>query len=390
MRILFVTHTYLRAPGDRAGAQVWRLAVAAQEAGHAVLVVAPHVRGTAVREILGGVDVLRFRYGPEALERIGYQGAVRKSAGSPIALVMLPWYLMAFRRAVRMAVREFRPDVIHAHWWIPGALAAVGQGVPFVITAHGSDVRMLGHSVLLRALAHRVLRRAAAVTAVSGVMADDLRRWAGIPDVEVTPSAVDESQFRPRDIGPASLPVILFAGNWIRAKGVDLILTAFAEVRRRGIAARLRLIGDGPDHAEFQALAQRLGILADVDWAGARPHEAMPAEFAAAQITVLASRGPRGEGLPISLVEAMMAGSAVVSTPAGGVPEIVIDGTTGLIARDGDAAHLAEQLARLLGDSALRVRLATAGRAWVTQRFARGPAFGRILGVLARAADGLP
>ncbi|HET7025715.1 MAG TPA: glycosyltransferase [Gemmatimonadales bacterium] len=386
MRILFVAHTYLRAPGDRAGAQVWRLAVAAQEAGHTVLVVAPHVRGCALREVLGGVEVHRFRYGPDALERVGYQGAVRKSAGSPVTLAVLPWYLRQFRAAVRSLVREFRPDVIHAHWWIPGALAVVGQGVPFVVTAHGSDVRMLGRSAVLRAVAHQVLRRAAAVTAVSGVMAEDLRRWARITDVEVTPSAVDEAQFHPGAGEPVTPPRILFAGNWIRAKGVDLILTAFALVRQRGIAATLRLIGDGPDHPEFLTLAQRLGITADVEWAGTRPHEKMPAEFAAATITVLASRGPRGEGLPISLVEAMMSGSAVVATPAGGVPEIVIDGTTGLIARDGDAAHLAEQLSRLLLDTALRERLALNGRAWVMERFARGPAFARVLGILGTAA----
>ena len=387
MKILFVTHTYLRWMGDRAGAQVWRLAVAAQEAGHTVLVVAPHAPGAAIREVLGGVEVHRFRYAPDALERIGYQGAVHKSAGSPIALLLMPWYVGRFRRAVRHAVDAFRPDVIHAHWWIPGALAAVGQGVPFVVTGHGSDVRLLGRSAALRALAHQVLRRASAVTAISGVMAEDLHRWARIPSVQVTPSAVDETRFCPVPETRVDPPRILFAGNWIRAKGVDLILEAFAQVRRRGIPAGLRLVGDGPEQGEFRALAGRLGVSSDVDWAGTRAHEEMPREFAEAAIVVMASRGPRGEGLPITLVEAMMSGCAVVATPAGGIPEIVIDGETGLIARDGDAAHLAEQLARLLVDPAFRQRLASAGRSLVTGRFSRAPAFARVLGILAQAGS---
>ena len=386
MRILFVSHTYLRWMGDRAGAQVWRLAVAAQEAGHTVLVVAPHAPGAALRDVLGGVEVRRFRYAPDTFERIGYQGAVQKSAGSPIALALMPWYLACFRRAVRRCVRAFHPDVIHAHWWIPGAIVAVGQGVPFVVTGHGSDVRLLGKSAVLRALAHWVLVRAAAVTAVSGIMADDVRRWAGIPRVEVTPSAVDETRFHPAPAAPLDPPRILFAGNWIRAKGIDLILEAFAQVRRRGIPARLRLVGDGPGQAEFQAQADRLGVAPDVEWAGTRAHEEMPGEFAAAAIVVMASRGPRGEGMPITLVEAMMSGCAVVATPAGGIPEIVIDGETGLIARDGDASHLAGQLARLLLDPALRQRLAGAGRSLVTARFARAPAFARVLEILAQAA----
>ncbi|HEU5359327.1 MAG TPA: glycosyltransferase [Gemmatimonadales bacterium] len=387
MRILFVSHTYLRWMGDRAGAQVWRLAVAAQEAGHTVLVVAPHAPGAAIDEVLGGVEVRRFRYAPDTLERIGYQGAVQKSAGSPIALALMPWYLARFRRAVRQCVRGFHPDVIHAHWWIPAAIAAVGQGVPFVVTGHGSDVRLLGRSVALRALAHQVLRRAAAVTAISGIMAEDICRWARIPVVQVTPSAVDETRFHPMPQAPVDPPRILFAGNWIRAKGVDLILEAFAQIRRRGISARLRLVGDGPGQAEFRALADRLGVAPDVEWAGTRAHEEMPGEFAAAAVVVMASRGPRGEGLPITLVEAMMSGCAVVATPAGGIPEIVIDGDTGLIARDGDASHLADQIARLLLDPALRDRLASAGRARATGRFARGPAFAKVLGILAQAAS---
>ncbi|MFI5235381.1 MAG: glycosyltransferase family 4 protein [Gemmatimonadales bacterium] len=386
MRVLFVSHTYLRTSGDRAGAQVWRLALAAQARGDTTLVVAPHAPGAADAEVLDGVAVRRFRYAPEHFERIGYQGAVQKSAGSPIALALLPIYLVRFRRAVRQAVLDFRPDVLAVHWWLPGSLAAVGQGVPVVVTCHGSDVRLLSRPSPLRSLAHGVLGRVAVVTAISSTMADDLRRWTGLTDVRITPSPVDESRFDGKGATRVVPPRIFFAGNLIRGKGVDLIIRAFAMVRARGIDARLRLVGDGPHRPEFESLARELGVASEVDWAGPRPHEAMPEEFAAAAVTVLASRGPRGEGLPITLVEAMMAGSAVVSTPAGGVPEIVLDGRTGLIARDSDAAHLAEQLGRLLTDPSLRERLVLAARALVLDHFARAPAESRYFEALDQAA----
>jgi glycosyltransferase involved in cell wall biosynthesis len=88
----------------------------------------------------------------------------------------------------------------------------------------------------------------------------------------------------------------------------------------------------------------------------------MPEEYGRAAITVLASRG-KAEGLGLSLVEAVLAGSSVVGTPAGGIPEVIEDGVTGLLARDGDPADLAAKLERLLGDPALRRSLTDAGAA---------------------------
>jgi glycosyltransferase involved in cell wall biosynthesis len=363
VKILFVAHTYPRWSGDRAGAQVHRFAHAALERGHQVLVVAPHAAGAvAGEELLDGVRVRRFRYASDADERIGYQGAIAKSLGSPAALLALPGYLLKFRGAARDAVREFVPEVVSVHWWAPGALATAGLNVPVAITCHGSDVRLLGQSALIRMIGRPILQGAAGVSAVSETMAGDLRNWGGVERVTVTPMPVDDARFAGGAARPTP-PVVLFAGNIIRAKGVDLILRAATEVRQLGMEFRLRLVGDGPDRAEFERLATDLGVSGIVEWAGAKGHDEMPGEFARAAVFVLASRGPRGEGLPLTVVEALLSGCAVVATPAGGVPEIVLDGETGLIARDADASHLAAQLGRLLKDPALRERLGTAGRA---------------------------
>ena len=363
MKILFVAHSYPRWAGDRAGGHVHRLAAAGVARGHQCLAVAPHAAGASEQdERLDGVTIRRFRYASDAGERIGYQGAVQKSLGSPAALLRLPVYLTRFRAAVRDAVRTFRPDLLSVHWWAPGALAAVGAPVPVAVTCHGSDVRLLGKSALIRMIGRRVLARVQGVSAVSQVMADDLARWAGRSGVVVTRLPVDESRFVP-PAGRPTPPVVLFAGNLIRAKGVDVILRAAAIVHGTGLPFRLRLIGDGHDRPAFESLAASLGLGGVVEWAGTRPHDQMPAEFAAASVAVLASRGPRGEGTPIMMVEAMMSGCVMVATPAGGIPELVRDEETGFLARDGDAAHLAAQLDRVLRDAELRGRLAAAGRA---------------------------
>jgi glycosyltransferase involved in cell wall biosynthesis len=216
-------------------------------------------------------------------------------------------------------------------------------------------------------------------------MAQDIGAQTGRADVQVTRMPLDDARFTPAT-ARGEPPRILFAGNIIRAKGIDLILRAAAELHRSAVRFRLRLVGDGPHRPEFEQLAAALGIAGLVDWAGPRTYDEMPAEFAAAHIFVLASRGPRGEGLPLTVAEALLSGCAVVSTPAGGVPEIVVDEVTGLIARDEDAAHLAVQLGRLVADPALRQRLGTAGRARALEQHGRQQANDRFFAFLADAA----
>lgn len=385
MKILFVAHSYPRWSGDRAGAQVHRFALEALARGHEVRVVAPHAPGAIEgREVLEGVEVVRFRYASNARERIGYQGAVAKSLGLA-ALVVLPAYLLRFRRAVNEVADAFAPDVVSVHWWAPGALATGGVSAPVAVTCHGSDVRLLGSNALIRFIGRRVLGGVAGVSAVSQVMAADLATWAGRRDVALTPMPIDDARFTIG--GTRSRPlVVLFAGNLIWAKGVDLILRAAAELQRAGTSFRLRLVGDGPDRPQFERLAADLGIAGVVDWAGTKGQEEMPAEYAAASVFVLASRGSRGEGMPLTVVEALLSGCAVVATPAGGVPELVQDGVTGLLARDHDAAHLAEQLGRSLRDGGLRERLATEGRRAAVARHGKQAAMDRFFAFVADVA----
>lgn len=378
LRLLHITHNYPRFPADPAGGFVARLARAAAGQGAQVHVIAPHTPGAPPQEVEGGVQVTRFRYAPDALERIGFQGDVRRSALSPAALLAAPGYLWAFRRALRRALGAFRPEVIHAHWWLPAGWVATGQRrVPVVVTCHGSDVRLLAQHRALRPWARRVLGRAAAVSAVSRVMVNDLRQLLpGLATrVEVLPLPVELGRFaaaagRPRPTPPR----ILFAGNLIAGKGVDLLVDAFADLVTRGVPCELKLLGEGAAEPQLRAQAARLGVTDRIAWSRFVPMDRMPEEYAAATVVALPSRGPRGEGLPLSLVEALMSGCAVVATPAGGVPEIVEDGVTGWLVPDGDAGSLARALREALTDATTRETRIAEGRRRVERRFAPEPA----------------
>lgn len=388
MRILVVSHNYPRFPGDPAGGYVARLARAARAAGADVWVVAPHTPGTAAEEAETGVSVRRFRYAPAALERIGYRGDVRSRAFlSPLSLVVLPLYFVGFARAVRRAVAELDPHVIHAHWWFPAGWVVAGAGrggggrTPFVVTCHGSDVRLLDRRLLFPRLARRVFDEAGAVTTVSRFLAADIERH--VPrlkrPVAVAPMPIEVDRFAAGAATPkAQPPRILFAGNLLASKGVDVLLRALRILRERGIPCRVKVLGEGPARSTLEGLARQLAIAEAVDWSAFVPQDTMPAEYGASTVTVLPTRG-RAEGLGLTLVEALLAGSAVVGTPVGGIPEVVVDGETGLLARDGDPRHLADQVARLLIDPALRARLTAEGARRVRAMYSLDAATARFL-----------
>jgi glycosyltransferase involved in cell wall biosynthesis len=394
MRILVVTHNYPRFAGDPAGAYVARLARAAADRGARIQVLAPHTAGALEREEQPGVHVHRFRYAPAMLERVGYRGDAGASVlRHPLTAAVVPVYLMRFRQTARRVVREISPTVVHAHWWFPGGWVAQGLGVPYVVTSHGSDARLFDRGGWWRGTGRSVLTGAGAVTTVSRFLAADLAR--GVPELQgritVAPMPIDVEAFLAGTATPkAEPPRIVYAGNLVAAKGVDVLLRAVALlVQDQAIPARLRVLGEGPERKSLEGLARELRIAEHVEWSNFVPQQSMPAEYGASTVAVLPSRG-QAEGLGLTLVEALLAGCAVVATPAGGIPEVVQDGETGLLFRDGDAADLADKIARLLKDPALRARLTQVGQARVRETYSAASAASRFLALYDAVARGQP
>ena len=154
MRVVFLTHNFPRWPGDVSGNFLVPLAHGLGRRGVEVVVVAPADAGDVGAEEFEGIRVRRVRYAPPENETLAYRGtmmdAVRLQGGAR-ALFGL-W--RSLRAAARAEVRA-GAQVVHAHWWVPGGLAAP-RGVPLVLTMHGTDARLLERSGLARLLARRV------------------------------------------------------------------------------------------------------------------------------------------------------------------------------------------------------------------------------------------
>jgi glycosyltransferase involved in cell wall biosynthesis len=359
LRLLVLASTFPATADDGTPAFVRDLA-GYQAEEFDTLVLVPRVRGAARRERYGRVTVLRFRYFPGRWEDLADGAILENLRRHPARWLQVPPFFVAQAWALRRAVRAHRPDVLHAHWLLPQGLAVLigARGVPALMTAHGGDIYALRDRLSLWAK-RRVLRRAGAVTAMNTDMADRLVRLGAAPDqVQVLPMGADVGVIRAAAAGVQRIPGrLVFVGRLVEKKGVAVLLDALRRMPAGDWS--LEVVGDGPLRAELEAQAAGL----PVHFAGSLPRSYVALAYAQAEVAVVpsvpAATGDQ-DGLPVSLLEAMAAGCAVVASALAGIDAAVVDGESGLLVPPGDAGALAATLAGLLGDPERRAKLGAA------------------------------
>jgi glycosyltransferase involved in cell wall biosynthesis len=299
--------------------------------------------------------------------------------------------------ALRRLLRAERPELLHAHYASGyGTTAALAGWHPWLLSVWGSDVYEFPFSGALQGWwLRRNLRRADAIASTSRAMAGQVRRLT--PDrgaIAVTPFGIDTARFAPAQPGPGGGEAggslaIGTVKTLAPAYGIDRLLRAFARLAAPagGPLPTLLIVGGGPQEAELRALAQSLGIATRVRWVGPVPHAEVPAWLNRLDVFVAPSRI---ESFGVAVLEASACARPVVVSDAGGLPEVVVDGETGLVVPGGGEAALAGALERLAGDAALRRRLGEAGRRHVQRRYEWSACVGHMLACLQAARDGRP
>ena len=245
-------------------------------------------------------------------------------------------------------------DLLHVHYAIPHASAAymakqivkgkIGRSIPIITTLHGTDITLVGKDKTYEPVVTFSINESDAITAVSENLREEtFKNFPITKPIEVVTNFVDVSRFskKPIDafkkvIAPNGEKILVHASNFRKVKRVNDVIKIFSEVRRY-MPAKLLMVGDGPERSATEELARELGVMEDIRFVGKQ--EQMEEILVVSDLFLLPSEY---ESFGLAALEAMAARNVVISTNAGGLPEINVQGKTGFMANVGDVGAMSD------------------------------------------------
>ncbi|MEP6467428.1 MAG: N-acetyl-alpha-D-glucosaminyl L-malate synthase BshA [Parafilimonas sp.] len=275
-----------------------------------------------------------------------------------------PPYELALASTMVDVILNHDLDLLHVHYAIPHASAAYmakqillkkGRTIPVITTLHGTDITLVGRDKTYEPVVTFSINESDAITAVSQNLKDETYRSFDITkDIEVIENFVDNSRYdkKPIDafrkvIAPNNEKILIHASNFRKIKRVNDVIEIFANVHKQ-IPAKLLLVGDGPERKSMEDLARKLQVYDAVRFLGKQ--EQIEEILLVCDLFILPSEY---ESFGLAAMEAMAASVPVISSNAGGLPEININGKTGFTAAVGDVQTMSDCAVKLLSDEDL-------------------------------------
>jgi L-malate glycosyltransferase len=309
-----------------------------------------------------------FRLRGGFAERVYYH-EVDTSIGRYPLFDHYPFTLALASQQYEVARREHL-DLLHVHYAIPHATAAwlaremlaAEHPIKVITTLHGTDITLVGQEASFYAITKFSIERSDEVTAVSAYLRDETYRAFGCVscDLKVIPNFVSLEEYHPVEspareaLAPAGHRIITHTSNFREVKRVKDVVRIFGRIRR-AVPATLLMIGDGPDRADAEREAHELGVERDVRFLGRL--DRLVDLLQATDLFLLPSQT---ESFGLAALEAMACGSPVVASRAGGLPEIIEDGVTGILEPVGSVEAMARRAVETLRDPARHRAMAEA------------------------------
>jgi N-acetyl-alpha-D-glucosaminyl L-malate synthase BshA len=275
----------------------------------------------------------------------------------------LPYESALASKMVDVTINE-KLDLIHVHYAIPHASAAYlakqilkykGIHVPVITTLHGTDITLVGRDPSFEPVVTFSINESDGVTAVSeSLKKDTYDEFEILSHIEVIPNFIDLQRFQKRShehfkksLCPNGEKLLMHTSNFRKVKRIEDIVKVFALVRKK-IPAKLVLIGDGPERSGIEALCRELEVQCDVRFLGKM--DGIEEALSLADLFLLTSEK---ESFGLAALEAMACEVPVISSNAGGIPEVNIHGVTGYVSEIGDVKDMAGNAIKMLSDPIL-------------------------------------
>jgi L-malate glycosyltransferase len=280
-------------------------------------------------------------------------------AGVDYPLFEYPPYDTALASKMVDVVKYENLDILHVHYAIPHATVAYivkkillteGRYVPVVTTLHGTDITLVGSNRAFAPVVEFSINKSDGVTAVSeSLKRDTLSHFKIKTDIKVIYNFIDFERFRKTNkdhfkkiIAPESEKILVHVSNFRKVKRVEDVIYVFQKVYAK-VRCKLLLIGDGPERQYLEELCRQIGLCHEIRFLGKQ--DAVEELLAIADLFLIPSEN---ESFGLSALEAMACEVPVLSSDAGGLPEVNIHGVTGFTSKVGDIESMAEHAIDLL------------------------------------------
>ena len=274
-----------------------------------------------------------------------------------------PPYELALASRLVDVVRFEKLDILHVHYAIPHASAAFmakqilmtyGIYIPVVTTLHGTDITLVGKDRTYKPVVTFSINKSDGVTAVSEHLKQDTYEFFEVEnDIKVIPNFIDLTRFslKAKDhfkkaIAPAGEKILVHTSNFRKVKRTEDVVRIFAEVRKK-VPSKLLMVGDGGERSDCEQLCRDLGVGDDVRFLGKQ--DAIEEILSVSDLFLMPSQS---ESFGLAALEAMACKVPVISTNAGGLPELNVEGKTGFLRDIGDVKGMAERAVYILEDEA--------------------------------------
>jgi len=290
-------------------------------------------------------------------------------------------YALALTSKLVDVAKYEKLDILHMHYAIPHATSAVlarqilsdeGIHIPVITTLHGTDITLVGQDPSYAPVVAYSINKSDGVTAVSNFLREETYRVFNVKTpIEVIPNFVDTRRFQrlnklhfKRALCPEDEKVLIHVSNFRPLKRVEDVIYVFANLKKMGLKIKLLLVGDGPERPTAEHLARELEVYTDVRFLGKQ--EPIEEILSIADVFLMPSAS---ETFGLAALEAMACEVPVISSNAGGLPELNKDGETGFICEVGDIACMTERAKLLLTNETLHQQMAKAARKRAVEQF---------------------